>query len=65
MIHLNGTVKIMRRDFEIGSGRIVNLEAGKVKTSKVEEGTEFGMMVESKVEVAPGDVLESFTITKK
>ena len=40
-IFLHGTVKIMRRDFEIGRGKIVNLEKGKTKTSLVEEGVEF------------------------
>lgn len=65
VITLNGTVKIMRRDFEIGTGRIVNLEKNKTKTSNVEEGTEFGMMIESKIEVAPGDLIESFTIVQK
>ncbi len=62
---LNGTVKIMRRDFEIGRGKIVNLEKGKVKTSAVEEGSEFGMMVESKIEIASGDVIELFSIEQK
>jgi len=64
-ITLNSVVKIMRRDFEIGRGKIVNLEKSKVKTSTVEEGTEFGMMIESKIEVVGGDVLESFSITQK
>ncbi len=62
---LNGTVKIMRRDFEIGKGKIVNLEKSKVKTSTVEEGVEFGMMIESKIEVASGDVIELFSIAQK
>ncbi|MEI7709128.1 MAG: translation initiation factor IF-2 [bacterium] len=62
---LNGNVKIMRRDFEIGRGKIVNLEKGKVKTSIVEEGLEFGMMIESKIEVASGDVIELFSIAQK
>ncbi len=64
-INLNSVVKIMRRDFEIGKGKIVNLEQGKVKTSMVTEGTEFGMMVESKIEIVAGDVIESFSITQK
>jgi translation initiation factor IF-2 len=64
-INLNSTVKIMRREFEIGRGKIVNLETGKVKTSMVPEGTEFGMMIESKVEIASGDVLEAFSVTQK
>jgi len=62
---LNGTVKIMRREFEIGRGKIVNLEKGKVKTSEVVEGSEFGMMVESKIEIAPGDIIELFSIAQK
>jgi len=64
-ITLGGLVKITRRDFEIGRGKIVNLEKNKAKTSEVEEGSEFGLMLESKLEVAPGDVLEAFVITKK
>ena len=62
---LNGIVRIMRREFEIGRGKIVNLEKGKVKTSEVEEGAEFGMMIESKIEIAEGDVVELFSIMQK
>jgi translation initiation factor IF-2 len=64
-INLNSTVRIMRRDFEIGRGKIINLEKMKAKTSTVEEGTEFGMMIESKIEIVAGDILESFTMTQK
>lgn len=64
-ITLNGIVKIIRREFEIGQGKIVNLEKGKSKTSEVEEGAEFGMMIESKTEIAPGDIIESFTLIQK
>ena len=64
-ITLDSTVKIIRREFEIGRGKIVNLEKGKVKTREVEAGSEFGMMIESKMEIAPGDVIESFSITQK
>ncbi|MFA6256994.1 MAG: translation initiation factor IF-2 [Candidatus Paceibacterota bacterium] len=64
-LKLNSVVKIMRRDFEIGRGKIVNLEKSKAKVSSVEEGAEFGMMVESKIEIVQGDVIESFTIVKK
>ncbi|HEY4513311.1 MAG TPA: translation initiation factor IF-2 [Candidatus Paceibacterota bacterium] len=64
-ISLNSTVKIMRREFEIGRGKIVNLEKSKAKTSMVEEGTEFGMMIESKIEIVAGDMLEAFAIMQK
>ena len=64
-ISLGETVKIIRREFEIGKGKIVNLEKNKLKVSRVEEGSEFGTMVESKVEIVSGDILESFSITQK
>jgi translation initiation factor IF-2 len=64
-INLNSVVKIIRREFEIGRGKIVNLEKNKIKTSTVEEGTEFGMMLESKIEVVAGDTIESFSIIQK
>lgn len=64
-IILGATVKIIRREFEIGRGKIVNLEKNKVKTSEAEEGSEFGAMIESKIEIAPGDILESFSIIQK
>ncbi len=62
---LNGTVKIMRREFEIGRGKIVNLEKGKIKTREVEEGNEFGLMIESKMEIAPGDIIELFSVAQR
>jgi translation initiation factor IF-2 len=64
-INLNSIVKIMRREFEIGRGKIVNLEKSKVKTSVVEKGGEFGMMIESKIEIVAGDMIESFAVTQK
>lgn len=64
-LKLNSVVKIIRRDFEIGRGKIVNLEKSKVKTSEVSEGAEFGTMVEAKIEIASGDILESFNIVQK
>ncbi|OGI65389.1 translation initiation factor IF-2 [Candidatus Nomurabacteria bacterium RIFCSPLOWO2_01_FULL_39_18] len=64
-IILNGTVKVMRREFEIGRGKIVNLEQSKIKTKEVLEGNEFGMMIESKIEIAPGDVIELFRLEQK
>jgi len=64
-ITLGANIKIVRRDFEIGRGRITNLEKGKSKTSEVETDTEFGMMIESKIEIVAGDVLEAFAVVQK
>lgn len=65
VIVLNGVVKIVRREFEIGRGKIVNLEKSKIKTKEVGEGNEFGMMIESKIEIAPGDIIELFSVAQK
>ena len=64
-IVVNAQVKIMRRDTEIGRGRIRELQQAKVKTSEVQEGSECGLMLESKMEAAPGDVLEAVTLVTK
>jgi translation initiation factor IF-2 len=64
-ITLGGTVRIMRRDFDIGTGKIVDLQTNKIKTKEVTEGNDCGLLVESKIDIAPGDVLESFIIAIK
>lgn len=58
---LGSEVRIMRRDFEIGRAKIINLEQHKIKTKEVTEG-ESGALIETKIEVAPGDILQGFTI---
>ncbi len=60
-----GRVRIMRRDFEIGQGKIVGLQMNKLKVKEVLEGIDCGLMVESKIEIAPSDVLESFIMVIK
>ncbi len=55
------SVKLTRRDIEIGSGMIENLQKIKANVDKVEEG-EFGMQLESKSEIAPGDYIEAFNL---
>lgn len=58
MISLKQRVRILRRDLQIGTGIVKNLQQHKSDTNTVSEG-EFGMQVESKVEIAPGDYLEA------
>ena len=60
-----GQVRIMRRDFEIGHGKIVELQQNKIKAKEVLEESECGVQVETKITIAPGDVLEAFIITIK
>ena len=60
-----GQVRIMRRDFEIGRGKIIELQQNKIKAKEVLEESECGVQVETKIGIAPGDVLEAFIITIK
>ena len=64
-ITVGASVKILRRESEIGRGRVRELQEAKVKTSEVLEGSEFGALVESKLEIAPGDILEATTMVTK
>jgi translation initiation factor IF-2 len=52
-------VRILRRDIEIGKGTIKNLQQQKSDVQQITEG-EFGMQLETRAEIAPGDVLIPF-----
>lgn len=58
-------VKIIRRESEIGTGKVRGLQSQKRDTDEVKEGSEFGALVESKIEIAPGDRLVSFRTVEK
>ena len=62
---LSSEVKILRRDYEIGRGIITNMQSQKIQTKEVSEGDEFGMDIKSKIDIAPGDILEAFIIVEK
>lgn len=61
-ITLGSKIRIVRRDFEIGNGKIVELQANKIKSKEIQEGNDCGLQVETKIDIAPGDVLEAFEI---
>jgi len=62
---LSSDVKILRRDYEVGRGTIMNIQKQKSPTKEINEGDEFGMNLKSKIDIAPGDVLEAFEIVEK
>src|SRR3989338_8613715 len=62
VIALGSQVKIIRRDESIGEGKIRELQKQKVATTEVASG-EFGTLIVANVEIAPGDLIESFIIT--
>ncbi len=56
-------VKILRRDIEIGRGTLHNLQQQKSDVQSV-SGDEFGMQLESRTEIAPGDHIETFKVVE-
>lgn len=61
-ITLGSSIRILRRDFEIGTGKIAELQINKLKSKEVLEGSECGLQVETKMDISTGDVLEAFEI---
>ncbi|MEK9201001.1 MAG: translation initiation factor IF-2 [Patescibacteria group bacterium] len=65
-ILLGSEVKILRRDAEIGRGKVKELQQQKAKTEEVREGYEFGALIESRIEIVVGDKIQGFkTVEKK
>ncbi len=60
LISVGSNVKILRRENLLGYGRVIELQQQKMKASVVHEESEYGAMLDSKIEVSPGDILESF-----
>ncbi len=64
-LSVGSEVKILRRDAEIGRGKIKELQQTKMRTDEVKEGFEFGCMIESKIEIAVGDKVQGFVTVLK
>ena len=58
-------IKIVRRDYEVGKGKVVGLQQMKMKSSEVFEGNECGIEINTKQEIIPGDILIAIEIEKK
>lgn len=64
VITRNAGVSIIRNETKISDGEIVELQQQRAATDKVESGHEFGANIESRVTIAPGDVIESFEMVE-
>lgn len=53
-------VKIIRREAEIGRGKILGLQMQKIKATEITEGNQFGGEIDARIEIAPSDYLEVF-----
>ncbi len=56
---------IIRRESEIGTGKITGLEQQKLKAKTVEQDKQFGALVETKITLAPNDQLQTFVIVEE
>lgn len=61
IMKLGQFVRIMRRDIDLGKGVVKNLQQQKSDVKQVDEG-EFGMQIDSRIEIAPGDILEAYEL---
>ena len=57
--------KVMRKEVEIGRGKIRDLQKEKNKVGEVREGVEFGCQFQSEIIPAPGDKLQVFKVMEK
>jgi translation initiation factor IF-2 len=55
-------VNIIRRDFPLATGIIIEIQQAKQKVKEISDG-ECGLLVECKYDIAGGDVLEAFIMT--
>ena len=60
-LELNQHVRILRRDIDLGKGVLKNLQQHKSNVKHIAEG-EFGMQLDTKVDIAPGDIIEAFNL---
>lgn len=58
-------VIILRHDVEVGRGKITDLQEQKIKTSVVEEGTQFGAEIDTKLMISPNDYIDAIEVTTK
>jgi len=65
IIKSGGVVKIFRREAQIGEGKIRELQIQKIKATEINEGQEFGMMIESKIELVPSDTIQSVALVRQ
>jgi translation initiation factor IF-2 len=64
-ICLKNPVSIVRRDYELGLGKIVGLQSNKINTKEVDEGSDCGLEIETNIDISSGDVLEAYQIIIK
>lgn len=65
VLNEHADIRVMRRDEEIGRGRVVSLQSQKREVKEVESGNEFGAMIKTDTMPAAGDTIEAYVIEHK
>jgi len=63
-LKLKSLVKIERRGIPLGQGRITNLQVARIDTDEIKMEGEFGLQIETKVDVAGGDTLITYRVVE-
>lgn len=58
-------VTIYRNETEIAEGEIIELQQQRAETNEVAKGNEFGANIRSRIDIAPGDVIEAYEMVEK
>lgn len=64
IVKVGDEIVIVRRDEEVGTARISELQQNRSKVKEVSDG-EFGVLIESKITIAAGDVLKAISEIEK
>lgn len=64
-IVVGDAIKIIRRDAEIGVGKVEGIQVQKLKSREVFEGSECGLEIKSKITIEKNDILQSFALEVK
>ncbi len=65
VIEKTDRLRIVRREQLVGEARILELQQSKKNVSEVTQGQQFGIMLSSKLDVAPGDMIIAIKIVEK
>jgi translation initiation factor IF-2 len=65
VIEKTDRLRIVRRDNLIGEARILELQQSKKNVQEVTQGLQFGLMLSSKLDVAPGDMIRAIRMVEK
>ncbi|VAW31990.1 hypothetical protein MNBD_CPR01-79, partial [hydrothermal vent metagenome] len=65
VVSIGSDAKVMRRNVEIGRGKITNLQQARADVKEIRTEGEFGFEIETKASVAPGDAIVLYRIVEE